>query len=115
MCATHPMTKAIAACTRCGTFACGSCGSGGLCPACRARQPTSPHAACYQCQAQTAVPVSFTWWGGALGPRIFSHVKCGSCGATYNGKTGQSNTAKIAIYLVVMNAIAIAVIVAMNS
>ena len=50
-----------------------------------------------------------------MGPKLFSHVKCGSCGATYNGKTGQPNTTKVAIYLVVMNAIAIAVIVAMNS
>ena len=107
MCATHSMSNAIAACPRCGSFVCGACGNG-LCPACRARQPTSPHAACYQCQAQTAAPVSFAWWGGALGPRIFSHVKCGSCGATYNGKTGQSNTTKIAIYIVVVNAIAIA-------
>ena len=115
ICATHPMANAIAACTRCGSFVCGACGSSGLCAACRNRQPTSLHAACYKCQAQTATPVSFTWWGGALGPKMFSHVKCGSCGATYNGKTGESNTAKIAVYMVVVNAIAIAVIIALNS
>lgn len=28
-----------------------------------------------------------------------SHVKCGGCGAGYNGKTGKSNDTAIAIYV----------------
>ena len=36
-----------------------------------------------------------------LGPKMLSHVKCSGCGLAYNGKTGQSNDSKIAIYFVV--------------
>jgi predicted RNA-binding Zn-ribbon protein involved in translation (DUF1610 family) len=50
--------------------------------------------------------VGFTWWGGALGPKMFNHVKCNNCGTTYNGKTGQSNTTNIVIYTVVSLVIA---------
>jgi uncharacterized protein (DUF983 family) len=54
--------------------------------------------------------VGFTWWGGMLGPRMLSHVKCKSCGTTYNGKTGQSNTTGIVIYSVVLFVIGIVVV-----
>jgi hypothetical protein len=53
----------------------------------------------------TAQPVRYTWWGGALGPKLFTHVKCGQCGEQYNGKTGGSNSRNIAIYLVVSSVI----------
>ncbi len=46
--------------------------------------------------------MGFTWWGGILGPKILSHVKCGSCGTQYNGKTGKDNTTAIIIYSVVV-------------
>jgi uncharacterized Zn finger protein len=46
--------------------------------------------------------VGYTLWGGALGPKLFNHVKCTKCGTTYNGKTGQSNTTNIIIYTVVV-------------
>ena len=36
-----------------------------------------------------------------LGPRMFNHVRCLQCGATFNSKTGQSNSTAIAIYLTV--------------
>jgi uncharacterized protein (DUF983 family) len=52
-----------------------------------------------------------TWWGGALGPYLLTHVKCPECGMTYNGKTGQSNTTAIIIYSVVVGAIAFGVVV----
>lgn len=42
--------------------------------------------------------LKFTWWGGVLGPRILSHVKCSSCGHKYNGKSGKDNTTGIIIY-----------------
>jgi rubredoxin len=37
-------------------------------------------------------PVAFTWWGGPIGPRLLSHVRCKRCGLAFNGRTGQSNT-----------------------
>ncbi|MEW6212576.1 MAG: hypothetical protein AB1631_29895 [Acidobacteriota bacterium] len=65
-------------------------------------------APCPKCQSDAAEKVGFTWWGGLIGPRLLNHVKCNRCGATYNGKTGQSNTTGIIIYTVVLLAIAIA-------
>jgi hypothetical protein len=57
------------------------------------------YAPCPQCQTAEAVqPVSFTWWGGVIGPKLLTHVKCQKCGTAYNGKTGQSNTTGILIY-----------------
>ena len=44
--------------------------------------------------------MSFTWWGGLIGPRILSHVKCPQCSYAYNGKTGRDNTTGIIIYSV---------------
>ncbi len=54
--------------------------------------------------------LSFTWWGGALGPRLFKHVKCLGCGTTFNSETGQSNNRAIAIYAVVVNLIVVALV-----
>lgn len=42
--------------------------------------------------------MSFTWWGGLVGPKILTHVKCPACGAQYNGKTGKDNTTGIIVY-----------------
>lgn len=68
--------------------------------------PASPMGAseyvpCPRCQRPGPKKVGFTWWGGVLGPKMLSHVKCEGCGLAYNGKTGQSNDSKIAIYMVV--------------
>jgi hypothetical protein len=60
---------------------------------------------CPQCGQVGATKVGFTWWGGVLGPKLLNHVKCTSCGCGFNGKTGQSNTAGIVIYTVVLAAI----------
>ncbi len=57
------------------------------------------YANCPQCQHNDAARVGFTWWGGALGPWMFTHVKCKGCGAAFNGKTGESNATAIAIYV----------------
>jgi len=56
------------------------------------------YAACPNCGQSNAKKVRYTWWGGALGPALFSHVKCQNCGTEYNGKTGQSNKQNIVIY-----------------
>jgi len=54
-------------------------------------------ASCPQCKDTNAQLVKFTWWGGVLGPKLLSHVKCQSCGKKYNGKTGGDNTTNIII------------------
>lgn len=67
------------------------------------------YAACPKCQRPDPEKVGFTWWGGVLGPRMLSHVKCRWCGTQYNGKTGKSNTTGIVIYSVVLFVIALAI------
>jgi hypothetical protein len=59
------------------------------------------YASCPKCQSTQAAPVTFTWWGGLIGPKLLSHVKCNQCGTKYNGKSGRSNTAGIVVYTVV--------------
>jgi uncharacterized protein (DUF983 family) len=56
---------------------------------------------CPFCQASDPKPVNFSWWGGILGPKLLSHVRCMQCGKTYNGKSGKSNDTAIAIYLAI--------------
>ena len=58
--------------------------------------------------------VGFTWWGGVLGPKLISHVKCQDCGTAFNGKSGKSNTLPITIYCVVTLAIALVVIITIS-
>jgi hypothetical protein len=60
-----------------------------------------PFAACPACGNTYAKPIGFTWWGGALGPWLFTHVRCSRCSQDYNGKTGKSNDTAIAIYIMV--------------
>jgi transposase-like protein len=64
------------------------------------------YAACPSCGQTNAKKVSYTWWGGAVGPAMFTHVKCQNCGTQYNGKTGKSNQQNIILYFVVSFAIA---------
>jgi len=56
---------------------------------------------CPKCGSTNVKKVPFTWWGGALGPALLTHVKCQGCGNQFNGKTGRSNSSSIAVYLVV--------------
>ena len=60
------------------------------------------YAPCPKCRSSGAEPMKFTWWGGVIGPRIFTHVKCRGCGHAYNGKTGRENTTGIVIYSAVV-------------
>ena len=62
----------------------------------------SEYVPCPRCRLPDPEKQKFTWWGGILGPRMLSHVKCRQCGLTYNGKTGESNNTKIAIYMIVV-------------
>ncbi len=84
-------------------------------------QPPAPYQAapgqvvCYKCGSPNFSKVSSTWWGGFLGPALFSHAKCNNCKTTFNSKTGKSNDAAIAIYFVVVLAISIAIFTAIYS
>jgi hypothetical protein len=63
-------------------------------------------AKCPKCGGISATKVNFTFWGGALGPRLFHVVRCGGCRSQYNGRTGASLTGVIVLYQVVVIAIA---------
>lgn len=63
-------------------------------------------APCPKCGNTFADQMKFTWWGGVLGPKLLTHVKCRSCGTTYNGKSGKDNTTNIVIYSVIAGIIA---------
>ncbi len=63
------------------------------------------YAPCPKCGATNAEKMSFTWWGGLIGPRILTHVKCRTCATTFNGKTGKDNTNGIIIYCVVVGVV----------
>lgn len=63
---------------------------------------TGQYVPCPQCRTPDPEKVGFTWWGGLIGPRMLSHVKCRACGKAYNGKTGQDNTTGIVIYSIIV-------------
>jgi hypothetical protein len=68
----------------------------------RRRGRRGKYADCPNCDARgDATAVAFTWWGGMLGPRLFSHVRCNECGTCYNGNSGKSNDTAIIIYTAV--------------
>ena len=63
--------------------------------------------ACPRCGSSATKKPTFTWWGGLLGPKLFSHTICSACGFGFNSKTGESNTGPIAIYFVVITVLII--------
>jgi len=68
---------------------------------------------CPKCRNAAAERLKFTWWGGILGPRLLTHVKCSACGNKYNGKTGGDNTTNIVIYSVVVVILVFGLVVVM--
>lgn len=70
-------------------------------------------APCPKCRNSAAQKLKFTWWGGVLGPKLLTHVKCNACGNTYNGKTGKDNTTGIVIYSVIVGVICLGLVVVM--
>ena len=50
--------------------------------------------------------MTFTWWGGLIGPKLFHLVRCVGCGKSYNGKTGKEVTGGIVVYVIVAALIA---------
>jgi hypothetical protein len=67
--------------------------------------------ACPKCGSQEASKVGFTWWGGALGPRLFRVLRCAQCRTQYNGKTGGKLTKTILIYQGVALLLGVAIVV----
>ena len=67
------------------------------------------YAACPNCGQSNAKKVSFSFWGGALGPAMMTHVKCQNCATEYNGKTGQSNQRNIILYFVISFALGLCI------
>ncbi len=65
-------------------------------------------APCPKCQNANAQQLSFTWWGGVIGPKLLTHVKCQTCSTKYNGKTGKDNTTNIIIYFAVVGVVVFA-------
>ena len=65
---------------------------------------------CPHCGAPgDATYVTYTLWGGFIGPWLLNHVRCNECGGTYNGRTGKPNTTAIILYIVVPTAIVVVV------
>jgi hypothetical protein len=72
--------------------------------------PAAPAAAietCPRCGGHDVRTPAFTWWGGAIGPRMLNHRVCGGCKLGFNAKTRKSNTRAIVIYQVVSVAVAL--------
>jgi len=61
---------------------------------------------CPNCNSSRSSKVSYTWWGGILGPAIFGLVRCNKCRTQYSKKSGK----EIGLFHVVMYTIAILVI-----
>jgi len=62
---------------------------------------------CPQCSSDNIHKPSFTWWGGAIGPKLFNHTICRSCSFGFNGDTGEGNRTKIIVYAVVLNVVVV--------
>ena len=45
---------------------------------------------CPQCGSRRSKKVSFTMWGGAVGPMLYGLVKCKGCGQQYMRKSGKA-------------------------
>jgi hypothetical protein len=67
---------------------------------------TLAEGACPRCRSANVYKPGFTFWGGVLGPKLLNHTVCRACGYGFNGKTGRSNSTRIAVYLAASFAIA---------
>jgi hypothetical protein len=64
---------------------------------------TSLFERCPKCDSKNAQEVRFTWWGGSLLTKTLNQVKCQTCGAIYDGETGQINKTKIIFCIILFN------------
>jgi hypothetical protein len=58
-------------------------------------------APCPYCGCADATRVYWTVWGSWIGPLFINQVRCNDCGTNYNGKHGDYNSGRIAVYLVI--------------
>ena len=65
------------------------------------RLPRSRYKPCPRCGGVHADRVVWTAWGSFYGPALLCHVRCGTCGATFNGRTGRSNAIAAFIFVLV--------------
>jgi predicted RNA-binding Zn-ribbon protein involved in translation (DUF1610 family) len=63
------------------------------------RRRKSKFKRCPECGDKHAQRVLWTFWGSFYGPAIFAHVRCPSCGTTYNGRSGRSNLLPAIIFM----------------
>lgn len=57
---------------------------------------------CPECGSRRYTKVTYTWWGGLIGPAIFSMVRCDRCDTTFNRKHGtRVGATQILIYSLV--------------
>jgi hypothetical protein len=67
-------------------------------------------ARCPNCRTKgQATKVTWTWWGGFIGPLIINTVRCNRCGTHYNGDSGDYNGGRIAIYVLICMLIPLAI------
>src|SRR3954467_7880482 len=64
---------------------------------------------CPYCRHDDANRVTFTPWGGIIGPFVLSLVKCSLCGGQYNGKHGTKVERAIRLYTLVTMAVLVMV------
>jgi DNA-directed RNA polymerase subunit RPC12/RpoP len=67
----------------------------------RVRRRDDEWAECPNCGAYDATKLSFTWWGGLIGPLFINTVRCNECRTAYNGIHGDYNTTRILLYHVI--------------
>jgi len=61
---------------------------------------------CPTCGSGRSKNVSYTWWGGIIGPAIFHQVRCLKCGQNYNTNTGKPiGAVQVIVYSAVILAI----------
>ena len=63
---------------------------------------------CPVCGGVKVKRIKWTMWGGALGPKLFNHVKCAQCKTAFNHKTGKPNTTAIITYILISVAVGLA-------
>jgi hypothetical protein len=56
---------------------------------------------CPRCGSPSAERVPWTAWGSFWGPALFNHVRCQSCGYSYNGRTGRSNALPASVLVII--------------
>lgn len=55
---------------------------------------------CPKCESTQLKRLTYTWWGGLLGPKLIPTTQCQACKAQFNSKTGKPNTRAIVLYYI---------------